>query len=273
MTKLLLISGLLFGWSACMAAQQPAPMLSPTLDQVLTGVHGNFLTYLATVPNLFADEHVAASAHGNLMQTRGGTTDSIFRMRRQTTKDNKIELIESREAKGKQPGAAGSEQKLDEPSIATGLFSYGALDWSPDLKRCYDYRLEEKPQQLRNTAVVVVDYALRKQIEANANCPVREPVSGQAFVNPATMQIMRVEQKRPRHEVYPKLIGEWNWTVDYGLVDLDGKPFWLPQKISSLSIIPRGEWSFAATYTNYHLLTVHSTILPDVDYHPSAPGR
>jgi hypothetical protein len=260
--KLLLLGGLLLGLPMGMRAQQAA---MPTLDQVLTGVHNNFLAYLSSVPNLFAEEHVVSSAHDGLMLNSGGTTDSIFRMRRGAIKDNMIELIESREAKGKHGGAAGSEQEVNGPSVAVGLFSYGAMDFSPDLKNCYDYRLESKPQQLRHTPVVVVDYVLREPLEANSHCPVTEPVSGRAFVNPATMQIVRVEQRRPQHEVYPRQIGVWSWSVDYGLADLDGRAFWLPETISAQSTSSTGrrmEWSFVATYRNYHLLTVHSTILP-----------
>lgn len=137
-----------------------------------------------------------------------------------------------------------------------------ALDISPDLKHCYDYKLESKPQQLRHTAVVVVDYALKEQTEAHSNCPVTEPVSGRAFVNPATMQIVRIEQTRPHHVVYQGKFGTWSWSVDYGLVDLDGKTFWLPDTISAQSAQGYLAWSFVATYRNYHLLAVHSTILP-----------
>ncbi len=243
-----------------MLARQPAA--PPTLDQVLTGVHNNFLAYLATVPNLIADEHVISSLRrgsGALMETGGGTTDSIFRVRRGAIKDHMVELIESREAKGNHSG----EQTVNGPSVAVGLFSYGAEDFSPDLKHCYDYRLESKPQQLRKALVVVVDYALKEKIEPNSNCPVTEPVSGRAFVNPDTMQILRVEQTLPKHDVFQGKIGTWSWSVDYGLTNLDGKTFWLPNTISAKSVlIPHMEWSFVATYSNYHLLAVHSTILP-----------
>ena len=248
---------MLIASATSMPAQQPAT--TPTLDQVLTGVHNNFLAYLATVPNLFADEHVVSSVRNEgLRETNGATTDSIFRMRRGAIQNNTVDLIESREAKGNH----NDEQAVNGPSVAVGLFSYGVLDLSPDLKHCYDYQLESKPQQLRHTAVVVVDYVLKGQIEAHSNCPVTEPVSGRAFVNPATMQIVRVEQTRPHHDVYQGKFGTWSWSVDYGLAYLDGKTFWLPNTISAQSVQGYMVWSFVATYRNYHLLTVHSTILP-----------
>jgi hypothetical protein len=46
---------------------------------------------------------------------------------------------------------------------------------------------------------------------------------------------------------------------------MDGKPFWLPKTISSKASSLDGgrfKWSFLATYGNYHLMTVTSTILP-----------
>ncbi len=263
--SVVLLGGLLLGLPVEMQGQEQATTL--TLDQVLTGVHNNFLAYLASVPNLIADEHVVSnmtSGSGGTKQIGGATTDSIFRMRRGAIKDNMVELIESREVKGEH-GTSGSEQGVNGPSVAVGLFSYGVMDFSPDLKRCYDYRLEGKPQQLRHTTVLVVNYALRGALEANSHCPVTEPVSGRVFVNPATMQILRVEQRRPKHDVYQGKIGTWSWSVDYAMTDLDGKAFWLPATISAQSLLETRvpiEWSFVATYKNYHLLTVHSTILP-----------
>lgn len=73
------------------------------------------------------------------------------------------------------------------------------------------------------------------------------------------------------HERYPGVPGPWtwSWSIEYAPVELGGKRFWLPQTISSHSAIPpeRGDqgyffWTYTATYSNYHLLTVHSTILP-----------
>ena len=46
---------------------------------------------------------------------------------------------------------------------------------------------------------------------------------------------------------------------------MDGKQFWLPKTISSKSSSLDGgrfKWSFLATYGNYHLMTVTTTVLP-----------
>jgi hypothetical protein len=46
---------------------------------------------------------------------------------------------------------------------------------------------------------------------------------------------------------------------------MDGKHFWLPKTTSSKSSSLDGgryKWSFLATYSNYHLIAVTSTILP-----------
>ena len=50
----------------CSAQQAAAPEPSPSLDQILTRVHENFRAYLSSLPNLFADQHLASSmsAHG-----------------------------------------------------------------------------------------------------------------------------------------------------------------------------------------------------------------
>ncbi len=265
--RAILLGGLLLGLPAQMLEQQPAgqPTVQPTLDQVLTAVHDNFDAYLSSVPNLFADEHVVSSMHGDMMRNNGTKTDSIFRLRRGTTEDHTVDLIESREVRTKRGSAAGRDQELDGPSTATGLFSYGALDLSPDLKLCYDYRLETRQRQLHRTAVLVVDYTRRAGLTAGSQCPITEPVTGRAFVDPVSMQIARVEQRLSQHEIYREKLGVWSWSVDYAPQSLGGKVFWLPRTISSQSSMVDGrhtQWSFVATYRNYHLLTVRSTILP-----------
>ena len=68
-----------------------------------------------------------------------------------------------------------------------------------------------------------------------------------------------------RHNEGSKFPVSWSWYIDYARVMMDGKPFWLPRTISSKASSLDGgryKWSFLATYSNYHLMTVTSTILP-----------
>ena len=88
---------------------------------------------------------------------------------------------------------------------------------------------------------------------------------GRAFIDPSSMQIVRLEQQRPRHVEDSRPPVAWSWYIDYARVMMDGKHFWLPKTISSKASSLDGgrfRWSFLATYGNYHLMTVTSTILP-----------
>ena len=246
-------------------AQQPVlPPPQPTLDQVLTAVQDNFYAYLSTVPNLFADEHLVSTVNGRGVVNTDTTTDSIFRLKRATTDDHTMDLVESREIEAVNNRTARPDQALTGPSILTGIFSYAALDLSPELKRCYDYRLLPN-QRLYGAAILVVDYSLKPTLPTDIKCPVTEPIMGRAFIDPISMQIVRIEQQLPKHDVYNGRRGLWSWSVDYAPENLGGKVFWLPQTISSKSSITSGQsvkWAYVATYRNYHLLTVTSTILP-----------
>ncbi len=272
-------------------AQQPAvpPTTPPTLEQVLTGVLNNFADYLSTVPNLFADEHLVSSSSGNrgmVIASAGitasgisySTTESIFRLKRGDTKGRVPELIESRQIQSVDHRPPAPDQILTGPSILTGAFSYAASFLSPVLEPCYDYRLETN-QHLHGAAVLVVDYAGKKFLARSAKCPIDEQNSGRAFIDPKSMQIVRLEQTRPHHEVDFKSLdisvsvpmqGEqkttylWTWSIDYAPITLNGKSFWLPKATSSRLETGDGRtrWSFVANYSNYHLMGVSSTILP-----------
>ena len=149
-------------------------------------------------------------------------------------------------------------------------------------------------------------------LPADILCPVSEPNSGRAFIDPVSMQVVRLEQKRPRHELelgtYSSLLADnfgsvasgspaasqvsinvngvstpmpsgdmglrvapgTLWDVDvghqrYAPVVIDNKTFWLPTTITSTTATNTGPlivWNFNTKYSNYHLLTVTSKILP-----------
>ena len=265
-------------------AQQPAA--PPTLEQVLSRVHENFEAYLHTVPNVFADEHLVSAVKaesnssggmslGSVIPARNDTIDSIFRLKRSSAEGNAVVLGEARQIVSFNHRPPAPDQSLVAPNLVSGAFSYAASFLSPALESCYDYRLETN-QRLHGTAVLVVDYDSKKLVPRSARCPITELNSGRAFLDPASLQIVRYEQKRPKHEYDRGTLGSWSaieagtlttwtWSIDYAPVTLEGHTFWLPKRISSKTVTNTGppvEWSFAAGYSNYHLMDVHSTILP-----------
>ena len=255
-------------------------------DELLLRVWGNYAAYLSTIPNIFADEHVVSSLTTTLYNspskqgvhdheiasTFNSTTDSIFRLKRFSSDGKTADLMESREVKYVNQHTAAKDQSLTGPALLVGAFSHAPNFLSPELKDCYDYRLlpnmRHKPGEailFLHNDVLVLDYALKSSLPTGGECSVSEQTTGRVFIDPSSMQIVRLEQQRPRHDEGSGHPVAWSWSIDYGRVMMDGKHFWLPKTISSKSSSLDGgryKWSFLATYTNYHLMTVTSTVLP-----------
>jgi hypothetical protein len=258
----------------------------PATDALLLRVWTNFKGYLSSIPNVFADEHVVSSvttAHSSvsrnpnseMVSTTDTTVDSIFRLKRFSADGKTADLIESREIKAVNHLPAVKDQSLIGPAILTGAFSRAPNVLAPEFKDCYDYRLLPNKRHNPDVAVLflradvlVLEYALKSPPPAGVQCPVREETRGRAFIDPTSMQIVRLEQQRPHHDEGSGLAVAWSWSIDYAHVMMDGKQFWLPKIISSKASSLDGgryRWSFLATYGNYHLTTATSTILPAAD--------
>jgi hypothetical protein len=258
----------------------PQSASNPATDELLLRVWDNFAGYLSSLPNVFADEHVVSSvttAKNGVHDSEtdsiiDSTVDSIFRLKRVSSDGKTADLVESREVKYVNHQSAAKGQSLTGPAILIGAFSHAPNVLSPQLKDCYDYRLLPNKRHNPDVAmlflhsdVLVLEYALKSPLPAAAQCPVREQTTGRAFIDPSSMQIVRLEQQRPRHDEGSGRPVAWSWSIDYARVMMDGKPFWLPKTISSKASSLDGgrfKWSFLATYGNYHLMTVTSTILP-----------
>jgi len=276
--QLKLIAAALFAITLPLRAQQTP---QPTLDEVLTRVAANFHTYVTSIPNIYAEEQLTTNMDnklgiGGANSSRGAAADSIYSLRHETSPDGKPRLVESRELKSIDHKPVAADAKLQTPVMEVDIFSYGASFLSPALAVCYDYKLKIN-QHLQKRPALIVEYTAKRFMKRSA-CPVFEPHSGRAFIDPDTMQVLRMEQTRPEHPVGDILkatpfhsqfeddaTGTWTWAVDYAPVELDGKTFWLPKTISATTTTnhtPTVHWSFLATYRNYHLLTVKSKVLP-----------
>jgi hypothetical protein len=108
-----------------------------------------------------------------------------------------------------------------------------------------------------------------------ADCLLQEKSSGRVVIDPATMQVTRLEITTPKHRIVE---GDWDTqgevgrrelAVDYAPELLGGERFWMPSeiamKITSGSGFDVTVWRYRATYGNYHRLTVTSRILTKPD--------
>ena len=233
----------------------------PTLDEILLRLENNLHHYDSQVPNFFCDEHVASlMVYGKKRQS--SVTDSVFRLKRVLNLDQATTFIESREIKTVN-GIPAVGTHISGPSILTGVFSGGLDTVSLSQKACMRYTL----LPIRPGEPYIVQFATLPGNHRPPDCVLREDGSGQVFIDPATMQVKRMEAIVPHHIILPtQTVDVWRITIDYSPILLGGQTFWMPTKITSRATPTADDdlaiWSFDASYTNYHKLEVTSHILP-----------
>ena len=236
----------------------------PTLDEVLTRLEDNRQHYDTQIPNFFCDEHVASllTYDKNHQST---TTDSVFRLERILKPDRTAKLVESREIKAVN-GTPAAGDSIGGPVILSGVFSGGLYVVSLSQKACMRYALEPmKPEHPGDP--YVVEFATLPSDQLPSGCVMRENSTGRVFIDPATMQVKRMELTAPHHNIsVAEPPGVWSIWVDYAPVVFAGKTFWIPTIIRSKAVPDRPHnstvYTFDARYSNCHKLEVTSRVLP-----------
>jgi hypothetical protein len=267
----LVIVVLLASLVATCTAQQPTA--TPPLQDILLHLQENLWDYMGNVPNFFADEHVVSVMKQEGARDVKTTTDSVFRLRRSVAIGEAHTFTETREIKTVNKKAAkGSD--IQGPTIFSGAFSTAVSVVSLEMSRCFDYTIEPMGQ-LNNAPAIVIDYAINPDVLNDQSCPGPEKQSGKAWIDPVNFHPLRVEMVIPNHKDNHGIRVLWRWSVDYAPVTFDSRQFWMPKTITSNAEANDGSaiWSFVATYSNYHKLTVNSRIITDVGDNPPPPPQ
>jgi len=237
---------------------------------ILQRLQKNLDQYDSGVPNFFCDEHVVSQVEPGL-PSQNTVTDSVFRLKRTAKPDHTTTLEESREVKMVN-GRSAATKMIDGPSIVDGAFEGGLDVVSLNQTVCMNYTLQ-RINRNRPTEPIIVHFASVLTPENSGECLLHENGKGRVLIDPATMQVTRMELTTPHHTIIPgdtytsPVVGDWVLSVDYAPVVLEGRSFWMPATITSRSTSGRGTfhpivWTFRATYSNYHKLEVTSRILP-----------
>ncbi len=285
--RLLLVA---IGAAAALAmAQQPSVPDAIPVPALSTEIRpaGNTLDSI-----LAALEMEPAPDPGGMRRT---IIESTFRVRRSVGADGQAAFQESRSLKsidGKPPPPGADESsELIGPVAVFGVFSYGMDLVSAKGEACFRYRLHP-PRKGRPTERIVIEFEDLPARERNAGCPSNGKLSGRAFVNPSTLRMVRLETKASDHTSLEGMKETWNWAVDYAPVTLSGKTYWMPSAIHSKSVRDEADgpgvvvsnggggrrggstttmgssvgrpltYTLEARYSDYHLLTVSSRIVP-----------
>ena len=257
----------LLGLSSVLGAQQAK---TPALEDILGRLEANLNHYDTSIPSFFCDEHVVSQMQPG-PSNQDTVTDSIFRLKRTTNADRSTTLVESREIRNVN-GVPATSQNMDGPSMLNGAFEGGLAFVSLSQQACMDYTLE-RINKKRPSGPYIIRFATDLTPQNSADCILREKSKGRVFIDPASMQIMRLELTTPRHLIIPAtrylspVVGERTLTVEYAPVRLGGAAFWMPSSITMRNISGADTfhptiWSFEATYSNYHKLEVTSHVLP-----------
>lgn len=242
----------------------------PTLDEILQRLDANLNHYDTSVPSLFCDEHVISQVEPSV-RNQDTITDSVFRLKRTANPNHTTTLVESREIKNVN-GKPAASQDMDGPTLLDGAFEGGLAVVSLDQTACMNYTLQ-RTNRKRPTDPYIVRFATVLTPQNSAHCLLQENSKGRVFIDPASMQITRLELTTPRHTIMPgnasrsPVVGKRFLTADYAPTPLGGETFWMPSTITLDTTSGSGTfhmivWSFRATYRNYHKLEVTSRILP-----------
>jgi len=165
------------------------------------------------------------------------------------------------------------------PAIFSGAFSSAPGVVSLEMSHCFEYSIEPPSQLNKQTGIlasaVVVSFSFRPDMLKDDGCPGPEKQSGRAWIDPVNFHLLRIEMVIPNHVDNNGTHTLWSWSTDFAPVDFDSRQFWMPKTITSHAEANDGSaiWSFTATYSNYHKLTVKSRIVTDVEGNPPPPPQ
>ena len=248
---------ILFAVPLHLALGQSTP--PPTLNEILLHLENNLNHYYKDVPNFFCHEHVDSSMrYANKHQSTA--TDSVFRVVRapsgSLTESHEIQAINGTPARGEQ---------VHGPAIVSGVFT-GSLDTvSLSQNACMSYTLQPIDPEHPNQPYII-EFTTLPGTQRRPECALKEEGSGRVLVDPATMQVTRLELRAPNHVISSGERGIWQVSIDYAPVSFVGKTFWMPSTVTSTAF-PNDTFtsvvhSFSARYSDYHKLEVTSHIVP-----------
>jgi hypothetical protein len=230
----------------------------PTLDEILLRLEKNLDHYDKQVPNFFSREHVVSSlTYGTKLQST--VTDSVFRV----TRGVSGVISEERETKVVN-GSPANGERVGGPTTLGGVFSGGLDVVSLRQKACMSYTLQPI-QSGRSDEPYVIQFTSLPMTKRPPECVLKEEGSGLVFVDPATMQVTRMELMAPHHAINPGEVGTWKISINYAPVSFAGQTFWMPTTITSTATPSDAYvpivYSFSARYYDYHKLEVTSHIV------------
>jgi hypothetical protein len=235
----------------------PSFAQQPTLDAVLTRLQQNATIYTLSLPDFFVDESFHSQEFYGASQRQNMTTVSTLRVTHKPGEANKpAKTIELREVHTFNKRPAHGDQ-VKGPIVLKGSFDTALTMFTAAHVTCFTYELLPPPDPQH----LLLSFTAKDSV--TDNCPATIiGETGRALLNPQTMQPLHIERAVPHAEGAGQ--GTFLWSIDFAPTTLGDRVFNMPTSIRTKLFSKYSTHFFQtdATYTNYHHLTVSSTILP-----------
>jgi hypothetical protein len=170
----------------------------PVLTKSSFGLRGISTTMIRKFP--ISNEHVVSSL-SYAKKHQSTVTDSVFRVVRTSsgtlTESHEIQAVNDTPAKG---------EHVDGPTSLSGVFTGGLDAVSLRQSACMSYTLQPIDPGHPNEPYVI-QFTTLPNTQRRSDCVLKEEGAGRVFVDPATMQVTRMELRAPNHTINPSEVG------------------------------------------------------------------
>jgi len=263
----LLLCGCLLGVPV-LAQTMPSPSVSTSqsaaekseVDRLVDQLRENLAVLCRTLPSITAHKRVETHATRGIIW-QNSTSEGNVRVMRATGGGALDETNQMTVFNGK-PLAPGVQKGPFQPSAAfihLQFLFFRHLD-----RACLSFTMVP---QSSASAPIELYVALSPEFDSLPNCKRQLSLSDQGDptgltgivrVDPATHQATHIERTMPASGGN----NEPFFSTDYAPVKIGEKTFWLPTETDSLAIMNKAKVHTIVHYSDYHLFTASSTILP-----------
>jgi hypothetical protein len=251
-------------YTCLLCAQLPAQTLSsPTspvqpaapksaADQLVDQLVKNYAAIYATLPSITAHEKVETHATRGIFW-QNSTGEGTMRVLRVASGGDLKETHEMTVVNGK-PVAPGDQKGPSQPTDA--FIGVQGMFFSHTGRPCYSFTLAPQPNK---DGLSELHIALSPEYASLPRCMSGlKDLTGIVRVDSATHQVTHLERTIP-NQVAPL---SFFASTDYAPARIGDKTFWLPAVSVSSVVINKVKVHTIIHYSDYHLYTSTSTILP-----------
>jgi hypothetical protein len=226
---------------------------TPSLNEVLMRVSRNVQDFRDLLPDFVCSERITSTryeANGQIATQR--VVDSTF-TGLQKNDGKGLSYIESRDVQAidGNSGAKGQPMPALPFKYGGGFSSAVVSTFTPEVMDSRTFRMAGS-EVVGGTPSLILEYATKKGqtklFFETAGKKVIVKDSGKAWIDPQTMQVLRLE----RHFINFPNFNQFSTYIDYGATEIGGKVFWMPKIVRADAFAGKSQnkISYVAEYSN-----------------------